>query len=267
MFQSTVERADALSGEARRVVVAASGHRGEVEQQLAGSFRGHVLYQPANRGTAPGIFLPLSRVLTLDPEATVVVQPSDHFIHPEGAFLETVQGAASALSTLSDMVILLGARPQGPEPDYGWILPARAVIAAGDNRVHPVDSFVEKPTSAQARTVMAAGGRWNTFILVAKAKTLWYLGRRCFPGMIAEMERLAPALGTPWESEALAQVYERMPSLDFSRDLLQISTDRLATVELRGVTWSDWGRPERIIETLERIGETPAFPRETLSVA
>jgi mannose-1-phosphate guanylyltransferase len=56
-----------------------------------------------------------------------------------------------------------------------------------------------------------------------------------------------------------------MPVRDFSADLLARVPRRLAVMEMPGVMWSDWGRPERIVETLERTGEAPAFPVESLA--
>jgi hypothetical protein len=55
-----------------------------------------------------------------------------------------------------------------------------------------------------------------------------------------------------------------MPVYNFSSDLLERLPDRMAVMELAGVLWSDWGNPERIAETIHRIGKTPAFPLHCL---
>jgi len=90
LFQHTVDRADALGSPDHRVVVAAPEHRGHVFEQLAGRGEGRVILQPKNRGTAPGVFLALTYVLARDPNAAVVIYPSDHFVYPESAFLNVV---------------------------------------------------------------------------------------------------------------------------------------------------------------------------------
>ncbi len=79
LFQHTVDRADSLAPQAQRIVVAAAHHDRYVREQL-GDREGRVLFQPRNRGTAPGILLPLTYVLALAPEALVVIYPSDHFV-------------------------------------------------------------------------------------------------------------------------------------------------------------------------------------------
>ena len=73
-------------------------------------------------------------------------------------------------------------------------------------------------------------------------------------------ERLSRAVGGPHETTVLKSMYEDMPVKSFSSDLLQRVPERLAIVELNGVLWSDWGKPERIAETLRRIDRRPSFP-------
>jgi hypothetical protein len=73
---------------------------------------------------------------------------------------------------------------------------------------------------------------------------------------------LAMSLGTAQEAEVRESMYRMMPVRDFSRHLLQRVPEMLAVMELRGVLWSDWGRPERIDRTLRQIGREPAFPAE-----
>lgn len=73
-------------------------------------------------------------------------------------------------------------------------------------------------------------------------------------------ERLSQAIGGPEEGRVLETIYRDMPVRNFSSDLLQRVPEQLAVVELTGVLWSDWGKAERIAETLLRIDRRPAFP-------
>ena len=78
-------------------------------------------------------------------------------------------------------------------------------------------------------------------------------------------ERLGQTIGTVQESQTLHQLYRHMPAMNFSSDLLQHVPEHLGVIELEEVLWSDWGRPERIRETLEVLGKKPAFPSEILT--
>lgn len=72
--------------------------------------------------------------------------------------------------------------------------------------------------------------------------------------MMALFERLAEVIDTPKEAEVLRVIYERMPHLNFSRDLLASVPGETAVMEMRDLWWSDWGSPERILDTLARLG-------------
>lgn len=267
MFQHTLDRAAVLTPVTRMVTVIARSHRREAFSQLDGRQAGTILLQPDNRDTAAGIFLPLTYVKAHDPKARVVIYPSDHFVYPEDSFLETVAAAARAAERLHDRVVLLGVTADRPEPEYGWIQPARFLALEGAHPVRAVSAFLEKPTPSQAEEHMGRGALWNTLVLTATVSTLWEMGRRCFPDIVSRFERLHSVIGTSEEGRVLEQIYQDMPALNFSRDLLQHLPERVAVMELRDVLWSDWGKPERIAETIQRIGRQPAFPLECLQSA
>jgi mannose-1-phosphate guanylyltransferase len=120
------------------------------------------------------------------------------------------------------------------------------------------DQIVEK-----CRTAVASGALWNTLVLAARAETLWEVGWQCFPEMMPLFERYGKAVGTSEEESVLESIYEVMPARNFSSHLLERLPQRVAVMELRDVLWSDWGKPERILETLQRIGSDRRFPRCT----
>lgn len=264
MFQHTLDRAAVLTPVTRMVTVIARGHRREAFSQLDGRQAGTILLQPENRDTAAGIFLPLTYVKAHDPKARIVIYPSDHFVHPEDWFLETVAAAARATERLHGRVVLLGVTADRPESEYGWIQPARFLALEGAHPVRAVSAFLEKPTRAEAEEHMARGALWNTLVLTANVSTLWEMGRRFFPDIVSRFEQLEATIGTSEEGRVLERIYTDMPSKNFSHDLLSHVSDRVAVMELRDVLWSDWGKPERIAETIQRIGRTPAFPLDCL---
>jgi mannose-1-phosphate guanylyltransferase len=266
MFQHTVDRADMLTPSERRVTVIARDHREEACSQLRGRASGKLILQPANRGTAAGIFLPLSYVQASDPDGTVVVYPSDHFIYPEVRFMEFVLQATVAVETFPDRIILLGVRPDGPNLDYGWIEPG-VPLKGSDGRLRAVVSFIEKPSLEEAGNAMARGALWNTFVTVGKVKKLWELGRRYFPDMMSLFEILGPAIGTHNELTCLETIYTLMPERNFCMDLLALIPDEVSVLEIADVIWSDWGRFERIAKSLLTIGRPPAFPEQYLKAS
>ena len=263
-FQHTLDRAARLCQPERIVTVIAREHQREAWSQLDGRSDGTVLLQPKNCETAAGLYLALTYVRARDPKATVVSYPSDHFVYPEDRFLDSVQRAVWTVEWLPDRLVFLGVSPDRLELDYGWIMPGERLDGSTTYQIKAVDGILEKPTAAQADTALAGGALWNTSVLVAKGERLWELGWQCFPDLMRLFEGLSGAIGTPQEEKALDAIYREMPAYNFSSDLVQRVPEHVAVIEMTGVLWSDWGKPERIANTLRQIGRQPVFPLECL---
>ena len=261
MLQHTVDRSDRIVAPERRVTLVARCHGHEAWPQLSSRPKGKVMLQPGNRETAAGIFLGLSYVRAHDPHATVLIFPSDHFVHPEDAFLEMASRLARAARNLKHWLFLLAASPDSPEPEYGWIHPGAPLGWIDGCRIQGAQAFLEKPNLAGCKKAMGDGALWNTMVMATKVDTLWNLGLRRFPELMGLLEVYSGAIGTAQEHLVLERIYQRMPRHNFSADLLQECPNHVAVMELRGVLWSDWGKAERIAETLRKIGREPAFSR------
>jgi mannose-1-phosphate guanylyltransferase len=264
MFQHTLDRAARLTPWERVVVVAARRHQHEVWSQLDDRPVGMVLLQPKNVDTAEGVYLSLTYILTRDPLAIVVIYPSDQFISPEDSFLSAVNEAVKGSLLLEGRPVLLAARPDSLELDYGWIKPGRVLGRTGRTAIQAVETFFEKPDEATARKARATNSLWNTSMWAGKGKELWDLGWKCFPEMMPRFERLKKVIDTAEELRVIDAIYETMPHGDFSSHMLQCAPERLAVLEMQDVLWSDWGNPERILSGLEKFEKRPANVEDPL---
>ncbi len=241
-------------------MVAAPAHRDHVFDQLRGRGEGRVLFQPENRGTAVGVFLGLTYVLARDPEATVVIYPSDHFIYPESAFLNVVRTAVRHAERYADEPVLLGVRPSSPEVDYGWIVPSPA---EGDLPTRRVEAFLEKPPRRTGGESAAEGGplehddprRQGGFASGRSAGGAFR--RSCgsfarFGESLRARSRRRPARRTSTRT---------FPRAIFPPTFSRRAPDRLRVLEMSGVWWNDWGRPERILATLRALERSDEFPK------
>ncbi|HYK90038.1 MAG TPA: sugar phosphate nucleotidyltransferase [Acidobacteriota bacterium] len=266
LLQHTLDRAGRLVPDERTLVVIDRTHRQIAESQIAGRSSIRLIVQPCNRDTAAGIFLPLTYIRRIDPEATVVIYPSDHFVYPENAYVGAVQVAVEEARCLTNRLLLLGVAPDELELEYGWVRPGPALEGNGGN-VRSVEAFIEKPGMAEAKAVMESGALWNTFVLAAKVEWLWQLGWRFFPRMMPLFGTLEKAIGSRREGRILSLIYERMPTLNFSTNFLQRAPEHVGVMKLEGVLWSDWGRPERIVASLQKINRQPAFSLDRMHKA
>ncbi|MEO8325990.1 MAG: sugar phosphate nucleotidyltransferase [Nitrospirota bacterium] len=264
MLQHTLDRADRLVRPEHKVTVIGRNHREFLNKAMEREKSGHIIVQPHNCGTAAGVFLPLTFVRAWDADATVVIFPSDHFVFPEARFIETVRRGIRASHFLQDRLILFGVSPSHLELDYGWINLGEVLGWSSGSCIRLAGSFLEKPDPIEGKQAMANGALWNTLVMVAKVTTLWKLGWQHLPVMMERFDRLGTMIGTVHENETLHEIYRDMPVLDFSRELLQRIPEHLGVMEFEEVLWSDWGQPERIVQTLKTLGKEPAFPSDIL---
>lgn len=192
-------------------------------------------------------------------DATVVIYPSDHFVYPEDAFLRRVERGMALARERQDRLVILGARPDGAETDYGWIQPGDRLPGSTDSRARGVAFFIEKPTRHAAEAAFHRGALWSTSIVIGRVGTLWTLGWRYLPKMMPRFELLRNSLNKGYDESMLERIYRDMPRLDFSRNLLELAYQHVAVMELDDVVWSDWGSPQRIVSTLEHVGLRPSF--------
>jgi mannose-1-phosphate guanylyltransferase len=261
MLARTLARARCLVPPARVLTVVAEQHREWWVQELEGLPAENVVVQPRNRGTAAGILLPLLRLLTRDPDAVVVVLPSDHYVEHEEVLRQATLRAIGHVSREPWSVVLLGIEPDDPDPEYGWIL-----AAPGEARkIRPVLRFVEKPGSPEAARLMAEGALVNSFIFVATARQLLRLYEEAQPGLLRQYLMSLPLRG--WGREALEALYRFLPARDFSRDLLQPSVSRLRLQQVAPCGWTDLGTPGRVARWMEKRRAGIAIPARRVADA
>jgi mannose-1-phosphate guanylyltransferase len=257
MFQHTLDRSDRIVPPERRVTVIAREHLEEARPQFDSREPGKLILQPANRDTVAGIFLGLAQVRAQDPEGSVLIFPSDHFVYPEERFVEIARRMARATQHMKHWILMLGATPDGPEQEYGWIQPGAHLGLFDGCRLRLARMFLEKPGSAKCQAAMDSGALWNTMVMAAKVETLWNLGRQFLPEVMRLFEFYSESIGSDQEERVLEEIYQVMPARNFSTHLLQQCARHVLIMELKGVLWSDWGNHERIAETLRRLGHEP----------
>jgi mannose-1-phosphate guanylyltransferase len=259
LLRQTLDRVALAIPASHTVVVTLRDHAPYFAGQWAGPEPPHLLVQPADRGTAPGILFPVHWISRRDPGATVVVFPSDHFISDEERFMAHITRIAAWVEEHADRLVLLGARATSPEVEYGWLELGRPLDASSDRPVWEVRRFWEKPSEERARTCLEAGCLWNTFILVGKAATFRRAGRAAVPEVEERLARAEPFLRADEEAWALHQAYALMPRANFSRSVLEPCPPFLAVAALPRLAWSDLGSPRRVFDVLGRVQNLPPW--------
>ena len=213
-----------------------------------------MLVQPENKGTAPAILFSLLRIAQLSPSATVAFFPSDHYFADDDEFMSHIESAFSAAQTHPETVTLLGIKPESPEVEYGWIEPDSSLFGQLPRAISRVRKFWEKPSALVARGLMERGCLWNSFVMVGRVDAFLKMTERALPSLLDFFLAVAPTFGTPKEARAMSELYARIPSSNFSHEVLALRPDDLAVMQVSDVGWSDLGEPKRVFSTLQQIG-------------
>lgn len=250
MLQEALQRAEAVADRQRICTIVAQQHRIWWERPLSSMPSSNVVVQPENRGTGNGILLALLHIMERDPEARIVLLPSDHHVRDEKVLARSLKLAVGLLAARRRNVVLLGLEPEEVDPGLGYIVPGGET---GDG-ARVVERFVEKPSDAVARELMAEGALWNAFIMVARAPTLLDLFFHRFPEIVAHMRAVvAHDACDPMEPIAATHLYRTLPQIDFSRNVLEGFESPLRVLAVPPCGWSDLGTPERVARTLRRM--------------
>jgi mannose-1-phosphate guanylyltransferase len=218
----------------------------------------NLIVQPRNRGTAIGILYSLVHILSMDPDAQVLLLPSDHYVAEEEVLTDALGTALKHVEHSPDRPVLLGLHPDEPDSELGYIMPG-APDALG---ARAVTRFVEKPEGPIAAHLIRSGGLWNTFIIAASARSLLNLFLPRFAPTVMEMQVIvgnalqSKLSGAGWP--AIVDMYTRLPELDFSRDLLEGRESTLCVLRVPPCGWSDLGTPHRVGETVRRLSRRAA---------
>jgi len=230
--------------------------------------------QPQNRGTAAAILSSLLLIARKDQDAAVAIFPSDHYFSDESVIVEAVERAFALSRREPDSVILIGARPHGPEVEYGWI--EVGAPAQGLQDCFRVLGFHEKPAPCLAGLLLERGSLWNTFVIIGKVLTLLEMICSAMPGALTPFQQHPALRAADGELRIPDALYARIPSTDFSRQVLSIETGRLIVQQLGPVMWSDLGDADRAAAALSTCGLEPEWaarwraakpPRSAISLA
>ena len=254
LLQEALQRAAVVARPGRICAIVADQHRKWWPAALEDLPEQNVIVQPENRGTAHGILLPLLHIVARDPDARVVILPADHHVRDEAILARALREAARLAAREPEAVFLLGVEPDQPDPELGYVLPADTW---GDGP-SPVVRFVEKPPVDEALELLERGALWNVFIMAATARALLALFAADFAGTAGEM---LVAIGldarSRYRAPAMRRLYRRLPTRDFSRDVLEGRERRLQVLPVPNCGWTDLGTPKRVAETLLWLPRVP----------
>jgi mannose-1-phosphate guanylyltransferase len=217
MLQLTFERYQRICRRENIIVVTGSAYVDIVHEQVPGLQPWQVLAEPLRRNTAPCIAYAASVIAHLDPEATIVVTPSDHAVFNRDKFDTDMNQAINTVQE-HDWIITIGAQPVRPDTSYGYIQFRERPSLPGADNLHKVVTFTEKPPVEIARQFINSGEFfWNAGILVMTMKVL----REAYSKYLPAIADSFFALSAETSPEELERVYSLTESISVDHGIME----------------------------------------------
>ena len=246
-LQMTVARFAKIVPMENILIVSASKYKDLIFQQLPDIKEENVLLEPYKRNTAPCIAYATYKLMSRDPDATVVVSPSDHFIADEGLFLDTVSTVMKYASS-NDELFTIGIKPTSPNVNYGYIQAnkKRGYEFEG-HKAFAVKTFTEKPDAELAKVFMESGEfLWNSGIFIWNLKTAKSELEKCLPNVASMFAAGEGLYYTPAEKDFIRKVYEDSTSISIDYGMMEKTKKAHVFEGLFG--WSDLGTWQSLYE-------------------
>ena len=235
LLQLTVERFRSVAGIAGMWVVTSENYVDIVRKQLPEMPADHILAEPVPRNTAPCIAYACWRIMREDPEANIVVTPSDAIVLKTELFSEIISKALEFTASTSS-IVTVGIHPDRPETGYGYICSS----SKEECNVVKVNEFREKPDRETAERYLAAGNYfWNAGIFVWSVSTIVDQMRRHAPQIAGMMDKIARTFGTDEEKAALAEFFPQCDKISIDYAVMEKS-DSIYVISA-DLGWSDLG--------------------------
>jgi len=218
-----------------------------VKEQLPDMADQQILTEPVMRNTAPCVAYGCFKIESLNPDAAIVVAPSDHLILNEAAFIAAIEKSLEAASK-NDLLITLGIQPSRPDTGYGYIQYTENTL---HNDFHKVKTFTEKPTLEIAKTFIQSGDfLWNAGIFVWSAKSIVKAFAQHLPDMNEIFAEARPVYNTDREKSHVNKAYLQCTNISIDYGIMEKADNVYVLPSEFG--WSDLGTWASIYELAEK---------------
>lgn len=246
LIQKTFQRLEQLIPTENIFILTNALYNDLILQQLPKASQRQVLLEPAMRNTAPCILYAALKIQKENPDAVMIVAPSDHWIEDEKTFAENVQQAFDFCQT-NDALMTLGIQPTFPNTGYGYIEYDKNAIDA----IKPVSQFREKPDYETARSFIAQGNfLWNAGIFMWSANSVVNAFQKNQPELYNLFAKGISAYNTDAEHEFIAKNYANAENISVDYAIMEQSSN--VYVLPAEFDWNDLGTWGSLYDKLDK---------------
>ncbi len=236
LLQSTYDRFLTFIPNENIYIVTSEEYVEIVKQQLPLLPVANIVGEPQRKNTAPCVALIAYKIQQLNPNANLIVAPSDHLIDDQQAFEETCKRAL-AYTAGNNAFVTLGIQPSYANTGYGYIQIENEAVA---EKVYPVKRFTEKPNLETATVFFKSGAYlWNAGIFIWKASDIIQAFKSHATDIAAMFEAQSLHFNTPAEKQAVFSIYQNCPSVSVDYAIMEKATNVFLIPA--SFKWSDLG--------------------------
>lgn len=238
LIQQTYDRFLKICPKENILIVTNELYKELVLEQLDGMKEDQVLCEPSRRNTAPCVAYANYRIQQMDPEANIIVAPSDHLILKEDAFLKTIESAI-AQTNANNSLVTIGLKPSRPDTGYGYIqfMEEEGTV---DEAVKKVKTFTEKPDHDTAQTFINSGDfYWNSGIFIWNLKAIMNAFEEYLPDVNDIFKEGEDVYGTDQEKRFIEKTYQVCTNISIDYGVMEKAPN--VYVVLADLGWSDLG--------------------------
>ena len=236
LLRMTFERFLKVTDADKIFVVTNGKYKTQVLEHLPELAGNQILCEPSRNNTAPCVAYTAFKLHALDPEANIVIAPSDALIVNETLFAANINKALT-YTAANDALVTLGIAPDRPHTGYGYI---QFLGEGADEGVYAVKRFTEKPDLETAKDFLRSGDYlWNAGIFVWRAATVLEAYERYAPEIYALLSQGIGCYNTDTEQDFIDEFYPQTPSISVDYAIMENATNIYTIPAQFG--WSDLG--------------------------
>ena len=248
LFQSTVARLRELFPPERILVVTVADQALEMKQQAPELPEENYLIEPAPRGTASVVGLAAMALQKRDPEASMAILPSDHFIRNVDLFHYLLKAAFDVAD--DQYLVTLGITPTMPSTAYGYIQQGTALNGDYKYPTYMVKSFKEKPSDETAQQLLRMGGHsWNSGMFIWRADAILNEINKQMPSLGSALQEIGTSWDTPDREEVVSKIWPGLKNETVDYGIME-KAEKVAVLPAGGLGWSDVGSWSSLFEVL-----------------
>lgn len=248
LFCSTWKRLEGLVPAKRILVVTNAEQAAQLKAQAPQLPAENFLIEPEPRGTAAVVGLAAVAVMKRDPEAVMMVLPSDHFIRNQDLFHLVMRAAVKAARR--GYLVTLGIKPTFSSTGYGYIQQGKSLEEKYDYPAYHVLRFKEKPDETKARQMLAGGDHsWNSGMFIWRVDRILAEMRRLMPDLAGALERIGAGWGTAEQETVLGREWMKVETNTIDYGVME-RAENVAVLPAGGLEWSDVGAWDALFDVL-----------------